>query len=92
MVEGFVLGRYLLLVDDTGQLFRAGKAALSRQVAEIFDRLGCGAEQWQARLETLRQGRLLGRFFAATRQRLREVAAGLGVHRVPNVGLPGGLT
>ena len=86
MVEGFSLGSYLLLVDYTGRLFRAGKAVLSREVAEILDRLGSSAEHWQARLEKLRQGRLLGRFLAATRQRLREVAAGLGVKRVPNLG------
>ena len=65
MVEGFSLGNYLLLVDYTGRLFRAGKAAVSREVAEILDRLGSSADQWQARLEKLRQGRLLGRFFAS---------------------------
>ena len=66
MVEGFSLGSYLLLVDYTGRLFRAGKAVLSREVAEILDRLGSSAEHWQARLEKLRQGRLLGRFLAAS--------------------------
>jgi hypothetical protein len=58
----------------------------SRAVAEILDRLGSSAEHWQARLEKLRQGRLPGRFLAATRQRLREVAARLGVKRLPNLG------
>jgi hypothetical protein len=29
--------------------------------------------------------RLLGRFFAATRERLREVASGLGVHHLANL-------
>src|SRR6516165_12244126 len=51
MLEGFSLGSYLLLVDYTGRLFREGKAALSREVAEIFSRLGSSAETWQARLE-----------------------------------------
>ncbi len=32
------------------------------------------AETWRARPEKLSQGRLLGRFFAASRKRLREVA------------------
>src|SRR5581483_9836188 len=86
MVEGFALGSYLLLVDYTSRLFRAGKAVLSREVAAILDRLGTSAEQWQARLEKLRQGRLLGRYLAATRQRLGEVALRLGVKRVPNLG------
>jgi len=40
MVEGLSLGNYLLLVDDTGRLCREGKAALSREVAEILDRFG----------------------------------------------------
>jgi len=44
-------------------LFRAGKAAISREVAAIFDRIGTTAATWQARLETLSKGRLLGRFF-----------------------------
>jgi REP element-mobilizing transposase RayT len=86
MFEGFSLGNYLLLVDYTGRLLRDGKAAISRHVAEIFDRLGSSAERWQARLEKLSKGRLFGRFFAASRQRLREVAERLGLRRVPNLG------
>jgi len=59
---------------------------VSREVAAILDRLGSTAEEWQARLETLRQGRFLGRYFATTRDRLREVAQHLGVKRMPNLG------
>jgi hypothetical protein len=88
MVEGFSLGNYLLLIDYTARLFRKGKAAVSREVAEILDRLGSSVEGWRARLEKLKrsEGRLLGRYFAASRQRLREVAERLGVRRVPNFG------
>ena len=43
------------------------------------------AAHWQARLEKLRQGGLLGRYFAARRQRLRDVAERLGLRRVPNL-------
>jgi hypothetical protein len=86
MIEGFSLGNYLLLVDHTSRLFRTGKAALSRELAGILDRLGTSAERWQARLEALRRGRLLGRFFAASRQRLREVAERLGLRRTANLG------
>ena len=86
MVEGFSLGSYLQLVDYTARLYREGKAAVSREVAAILDRLGSTADEWQARLEKLRQGRFLGRFFATTRDRLREVAQRLGVKRVPNLG------
>jgi hypothetical protein len=86
MLEGYSLGSYLLLVDYTGRLFRAGKAAISREVAEIFERLGSSAETWQIRLQKLRTGRLFGRFFAASRERLREVAERSRLKRVPNLG------
>jgi len=76
----------LSLVDYTGRLFGDGKAAVSREVAGILARLGTTAETWQARLENLRKGRLFGRFFAASRQRLREVAERLRLSRVPNLG------
>ena len=72
MLEGFSLGSYLLLVDYTGRLFREGKAAISGELSGIFDRLGSSAESWWARLEKLSRGRLLGRFFAASRDRLRK--------------------
>ncbi len=51
MLKGFSLGNYPLLVDYTGRLFRDGKAAISREVAEIMERLGTAAETWQARPE-----------------------------------------
>jgi hypothetical protein len=85
MVEGFSLGNNLLLVDHTARLFREGKAILSRPVAEILDRLGSSAAHWQARLERLKQGHLAGRYFATSRQRLRDVGARLGLRRVPNL-------
>ncbi len=44
------------------------------------------AGNWEARLWKLAAGRLLGRFFAASRARLREVADRLGVHRLANLG------
>jgi REP element-mobilizing transposase RayT len=86
MLEGFSLGSYLLLVDYTGRLFRKGKATISRELSGVFDRLGSSAESWWARLEKLSHGRLLGRFFAASRDRLREVATRLGVHHLANLG------
>jgi REP element-mobilizing transposase RayT len=86
MVEGFTLGSYLLLVDYTARLLREGKALLTRDLAGIFDRLGCSAASWQRRLWKLSAGPLLGRFLAASQARLREVAARLGVQRLVNVG------
>ncbi len=47
---------------------------ISAELGAILERLGSSAENWQARLRKLSGGRLLGRFFAATRSRLREVA------------------
>jgi hypothetical protein len=85
MLEGFSLGNYLLLVDDTGRLFRTGKAVLSAELAGILERLGSSAERWQARLRKLASGRLRGRFVAATQQRLRDLAQRLGVRRLVNL-------
>jgi REP element-mobilizing transposase RayT len=85
MLEGISLGSYLLLVDFTGRLFRQGKAAISVEISGILERLGSSADQWWARLQKLSKGRLLGRFFAGTRERLREVARGLGVHHLANL-------
>src|SRR5208337_4617088 len=85
-IEGFSLDNYLLLVEYTGRLFREGKAVISGELAEVFERLGSNAENWQARLQKLAAGRLLGRFFAASRARLREVAERLGVHHLANLG------
>jgi hypothetical protein len=85
MLEGFSLGSYLLLVDFTGRLFRGSKAAISAELTGIFNRLGTTAETWQARLEKLKSGRLLGRFFAASRERLREAAAHMRVHHLANL-------
>jgi hypothetical protein len=60
-----------------GRLFRTGKATISAELAGIFVRLGSAAESWRTRLEKLRTRRLFGRFFAASRERLREAAARL---------------
>jgi hypothetical protein len=86
MIEGFSLGNYLLLVEYTGRMFREGKAMISAELAAIFERLGSDAENWQARLQKLTAGRLLGLFFAASRARLREIAERLGVDHLANLG------
>ncbi len=86
MLEGFSLGSYLLLLDYTGRLFRDGKVVISGELTGILERLGSSAESWRGRLEKLKSGRPLGRFFAARRERLRAVAAHLGVHHRANLG------
>jgi hypothetical protein len=85
MLEGFSLGNCVLLVEYTGRLFRDGKVAISAELTEILERIGSSAENWRARLEKLSKGHLLGRFFAASRARLRETAARLGVHHLANL-------
>ena len=59
MFEGFSLGNYLLLVDDTGRLFREGKAVISAELGAILERLGSSVEDWHPRLRMLAGGRLL---------------------------------
>jgi hypothetical protein len=70
----------------SGKWISEGKAMISREVVEIFERIGTTAETWQARLEKLSEGRLLGRFLAASRRRLREVTHRLGLRRAVNLG------
>jgi hypothetical protein len=58
---------------------------ISAKLAGIFDRLGSRAENWQARMEKLRKGRFYGRFSAASREKLREMAERLKVRRPVNL-------
>jgi hypothetical protein len=67
------------------RLFRDGKAAILANLAGIFERLGSRAENWHARMERLRKGRLFGRFFAASQARMRELAGHLGARRIANL-------
>jgi hypothetical protein len=85
MIQGFSLGSYVQLVDYTGRLFRQGKASISAELAGIFERLGCSSQDWQNRMEKLRNGRLLGRFFVTTRAKLRQIAERLGLSRPLNL-------
>jgi hypothetical protein len=86
MLEGFSLGSYLLLVDYTSRLCRQGKARVSGEVAAILDRLGTSAEVWGHRIQRLfEKTRLLGSYFAADRERLRELARKRGVHHLDNL-------
>ena len=83
MLEGFSLGSHFLLVDYTGRLYRKGKAAMAgRTWPEFSTGWGvmprAGGPGWKK----LRSGRLFGRFFAASRERLREVAERLDVRNV----------
>ncbi len=85
MISGFSLGSYIKLVDYTGRLLREGKASISAELAEIFERLGCGAQSWRVQMKNLRGDRLVGRFFAASREKLREIGDRLGVRHPVNL-------
>jgi hypothetical protein len=71
--------------NPDGLSLRKGKASISAELAGIFEQLGFSAQSWQARLETLKGGPLLGRFFATTRAKLREISESLGVRYVVNM-------
>ena len=68
-----------------GRLFRQGKASISAELAGIFERLNCNAQSRHKRMERLRGDRLLGRFFAPTRAKLREIGERLGVRHLVNL-------
>ena len=91
MLENFSLGSYLLLVDWTSRFYRNGKARVSQEVAGILERLGTTAEYWEQRMkQLLGKSRLLGSYFATSRERLKEIATHRGVHHVDNaIGLTG---
>jgi hypothetical protein len=69
----------------SNHVFREGKAGISAKLAGSFDRLGSRAEDWQARMKKLRKGRFYGRFFAASRAKLREMAEQLKVRHLVNL-------
>jgi hypothetical protein len=60
-------------------------ASISAELAGVFERLGCNARSWQVQIEKLRGDRLLGRFFAVSRAKLREIRGRLGVRRLVNL-------
>ena len=83
MLENFSLGGYLLLVDWTSRLDRHGKTRVSQEVSGILERLGTSAEYWEQRLkQLLGKSRLLGSYFATSRERLKEIATHRGEHHV----------
>jgi hypothetical protein len=85
MFQGLSIGNYFLLIDATGRLFREGKAMIPAELAGILERLGSSPARWTERLEKLHKSRWIGRFFAARRAKLREVASKLGVRHLINL-------
>jgi hypothetical protein len=87
-MQGFPLGSYVKLVEYTGREFRQGKASISAELAGIFERLGCSAENWHNRMQRLNGDRLQGCFFATTRAKRREIGEHLGVRHMVNLAIP----
>jgi len=85
LIEGLTLGNYLKLVEQTGRKDRAGKIAISPDLEDIFDRLGITDSRWQDQMDRLSGGKLVGSYVAGSRERLREVAAKLGVRHLVNL-------
>lgn len=85
MLAGFSLGSYLQLVDATGRLLREGKAQIHAELSPLLVRLGLDADLWERRMRRLFGGRFFGRFFAGSREQLRQAAARLGVHHLANL-------
>ena len=78
------------MANRSGHVYRPGSAPsvrtiISAELAGVFERLGCSAQSWQIQIEKLRGDRLLGRFFAASRKKLREIGERLGVRRLVNL-------
>ena len=84
-MTGFPLGSYVRLVDYAGRHFRPGNAAISAELAGIFERLGSSPLSWRARMKKLHEIRLLGRFFAASRAKLQEIAEHFNLRYVVNL-------
>ena len=78
-------------IEELAQIFAVGvggfsvKAGISADLAGILDRIGSNVQRWQLGMEKLKSGRSLGRFFAASRDKLREIAQRLNVRRLVNL-------
>jgi hypothetical protein len=78
-------GRLFPPRDKSRQPIPLPERSISEELAGIFERLGLSAQRWQHGMEKLRGDRLVGRFFAASRAKLREIADRIGVRHVVNL-------
>ena len=85
MFEGLSIGNYLLWSTIPGGSFARERPGFSADLAGILDRLGSSAEGWRFRMERLKNGRSFGRFFAASRDKLRELAKRKSVRHLVNL-------
>jgi hypothetical protein len=86
ILSGFSLGSYLLLVDGTSRVCRAGKARVRAEAASLLERLGIERQRWESTLQQLfSRPYPVGVFFSFHRARLRHVAEARGIRHVANV-------
>jgi hypothetical protein len=86
LMEGFSLGNYLLLLDETSRLLRPGKARIDPQAASLLERLGTTPKTWQQTIECLFSRKIpIGVAFAFDRQKLRDAAKQRGCHHLANL-------
>ena len=86
MFEGLSLDDYVLILNYTARFLRDGEAPIPRPLKEVFARLEIQPESWHTLLINLSSERVFGRFFAVSRERLREASEHLGIRRSPNLG------
>ena len=86
LLEGFSLGSYLLLLDDTSRMFRPGKARVGPDVAPLLERLGIAEDQWRETLQQMfARSDLLGVAFSCHRELLRQAAQARGCRHLANL-------
>lgn len=85
MLESFTLGNYLMLVEYTGRLFRDGKARITANTGDIFQRLQVSSLKWHGEMRRLRGERLTGRFIATSAQKLQAASKQFGLSRIVNL-------
>ena len=87
-IFGIAVGGFSVLDNHLHLLLRldqeVAKGWSDEEVVRRWGRL-FPSESWRVRLEKLRTRQLFGRFFATSRERLREMASRLNVRRVANL-------
>jgi hypothetical protein len=72
-------------IEELARTFAVGVGGFSVMDNHLHVRIGCSAERWQVRMEKLKNGRSFGRFFAASRDKLRELAKRYNLRLVVNL-------
>ena len=84
-MQGFPLGSYVKLVEYTGRLFRRGKASISGDLAEIFERLGCKLKTGTTECKGSTAIGCWAVSLRPPRAKLREIGERLGVRHLVNL-------